>query len=69
MRDDLERADRRTYLMVQIEKALRLAQTVDPSTARALRKLAAEHQDELQRTCATDNKVKARARTPGVYDF
>jgi hypothetical protein len=68
MRDDLEPADRRVYLMAKIERALRLARKVDPATAEALRKLAAEHQDELQRTCATDNKVKARGRRPGVPD-
>jgi hypothetical protein len=60
MRDDLEPADRRVYLMAKIEKALKLARTVDPNTADALRKLAAEYQDELKRTYASDNKVKGR---------
>jgi hypothetical protein len=69
MRDDLEPADRRVYLMAKIEKALKLARMVDANTAEALRRLAAEYQDELKRTYAADIGLKARGRTPDASEF
>lgn len=46
-------ADRRLYLLDQIERCFRLAAAVDPTTAAALREVAMEHQVELERLRST----------------